>query len=225
MTDTELVSKFNLSSNINYSELSKKITDYLASDEPNKVDTVMELIEIVNELDWELYQYSEILHQKRYSELYSSIISTYALNPKLGKVPTNLTQLDIKLRSEENTEKIVKIIDHTFIPLMLNLLLKFELDKQLLKILNIILVTRKICIKYHKKVKLTLDNDKFRRLKMKYYTEITYFGFTKPFTEDELRKEYKARALKVHPDRIGGDHSEFVKLKQYYDNLSKIFEK
>lgn len=222
MTNKELVEYFNLSNHMDYTELGSRISKYLASDLPNKVDTVVELLEMVNELDWELYQYNEVLHQKKYSELYASIISTYALNPKLGKVPSELTQLDIKLRSESDTEKITKIVDHTFIPLMLNLLLQFSLDKKLLKILNVILVTRKICLKYHKKVKLTLDADRFRRIKIKYADEVAYFGFTKAFTEDELKNEYRKLARIHHPD-VGGDAQEFVKLKQYYDNLSKLF--
>ena len=223
MTNKELIEYFNLSQNINYSDLGVKIHQYLSSDIPHKVDTVVELIGIVNELDWELYQYNEELQRKPYSELYSSIISAFALNPSLGNVPPELTQLDIKLRREDDTDKITLIIDKTFIPLMLNLLLKFNLDKQLLKLLNIILVTRKICLKYHKKVKLTLDADKFRRIRLKYRAEVDYFGFKASFTEDDLKAAYRRLSLKLHPDR-GGDPREFIKMKQYYDTLSKLFE-
>lgn len=222
MTSKELIDRFNLSEKINYDDLSKKINEYLATDEPNKVDTIIQLVETVTELDWQLYQYKELLMQKRYSELYSSIISAYALNSKLGKVPSELTQLDIKLRSEEDDTKIAKLIDSAFIPLILNLLLKFSLDLTLLKLLDVILVTRQVCFKYHKKVKLTLDADKFRRLKNKYYKEITYFGFTNNFTEEQLKAVYRKKVMVLHPDH-GGDPREFIKMREYYQTLSKLF--
>lgn len=224
MKSSELVAKFNLSDNIDYSELGHKITEYLGSDLPNKVDTIMELLAMVVELNWELYQYNELLHSKKYSELYSMIVSTFALNPSLGKVPSELTQLDIKLRRETNSDKIRKIIDGTFIPVILNLLLRFNLDIGVLKVLDVIMVTREVCIKYHKKVKLTLDIEKFKRIKAQYRDEINYFGFTSMFTEDELKKAYRKKALIVHPDRESGSQAEFVKCLEAYHKLLKIFE-
>jgi hypothetical protein len=222
MNTTQIVTKFNLKDNIDYNDLSKRINEFLAGDSDSKIDTLIELLETVIELDWSLYQYNEMLQVKTYSELYSMIMSTYALNPKLGKVPNNLIQLDIKLRRMTDTEKVESEVNKVFIPMILELLLKFNLDIQLLKIIDVILIARKVCIKYHKKVKLTLENEAFDKLKSKYPKEIAYFGFRKKFTEDELKDRYHKLVLKAHPDR-GGSQDEFIKVRTYYKTLSKIF--
>lgn len=223
MKSTELISKFNLSGKIDYSDLSNRIKEYLSSDEEGKVETLFNLIDTVSELDWNLFQYRELLRQKSYSELYQSLISTYALNPKLGRVPTELTQLDIKLRSEYNSDNISKIINLTFIPILLDLIKKFTLDFQLLKLLNVIIIIRDLCFKYHKKVKLTLESNQFNKIKNKYKTEINYFGFTKMFTESDLMSKYREFAKKLHPD-MGGNAVEFIKMKEYYETLMNLFK-
>lgn len=224
MNNTELVSKFNLSSNIDYSDLGKRIENYLSDDSnPDRMEVTVRVIKTAIELDWELFQYDELLRSKKYSELYSIIISTYALNKKLGKIPTELTQLDIKLRRETDTDKVIDIVNSVFLPMILNLILKFNIDKSLMKIFDVILVTREVCIKYHKKVKLTLDENKFKRLKTMYAVEIAYFGFKGKFTENDLKSEYRRRVKITHPD-LGGNPKEFMELKENYDKLMRIFE-
>lgn len=224
MNNTELVSKFNLSSNIDYSDLGKRIENYLSDESnPDRMEVTVRVIKTTIELDWELFQYDELLRSKKYSELYSIIISTYALNKKLGKIPTELTQLDIKLRRETDTDKVIDIVNSVFLPMILNLILKFNIDKSLMKIFDVILVTREVCIKYHKKVKLTLDENKFKRLKAMYAVEISYFGFKGKFTENDLKNEYRRRVKITHPD-LGGDPKKFMELKENYDKLMKIFE-
>lgn len=222
MNNTEIVNYFNLSKDINYTDLGNKITEYLRSDFNDKVLTILNLIEMVSDLDWELYQYRESLMDKTYSELYSSLISIYSLNKNLGHIPNDLIQLDIKLRNTPNTNDVNKIINSTFVPIILDLLTKFNLDKSLLKILNVILITMKLCRKYHSKIKLTLEYNEFKKLMAKYPVEINYFGFKKPFTEPELKSRFRELAMKVHPDK-GGSKEEFVKCKSYYDTLLKLF--
>jgi curved DNA-binding protein CbpA len=36
---------------------------------------------------------------------------------------------------------------------------------------------------------------------------------------EDLKKAYRKKALKVHPDKTGGDSSEFLKVKDAYDKL------
>jgi len=40
-----------------------------------------------------------------------------------------------------------------------------------------------------------------------------------PINIDDLKKAYRKKALKVHPDKTGGDSSEFLKVKDAYDKL------
>lgn len=40
-----------------------------------------------------------------------------------------------------------------------------------------------------------------------------------PINKNDLKKAYRKKALKVHPDKNGGDSSEFLKVKDAYDKL------
>lgn len=40
-----------------------------------------------------------------------------------------------------------------------------------------------------------------------------------PLSLEDLKKAYRKKALKVHPDKTGGDSSEFLKVKDAYDKL------
>ena len=40
-----------------------------------------------------------------------------------------------------------------------------------------------------------------------------------PININDLKKAYRKKALKVHPDKNGGDSSEFLKVKDAYDKL------
>jgi hypothetical protein len=226
MKGKELVEYFDLASssdNIDYKLLEVKLNEFLKSDKDDKVSTVIELVETVSELDWNLYQYRISLTNKNYSELYQMILSTYALNKKLGGIPYELTSLDIKLRSVGDTDEITSIINKAFVPTILNLIKNFNIDESLVKFLNVLIVTMKVCKKYHKKVKLTIDNETFRKIKRKYPREISYFGFTSMFTEDELKSKWRKLAMQLHPDR-GGTDAKFIEGRTYYNNLLTIFD-
>ena len=43
------------------------------------------------------------------------------------------------------------------------------------------------------------------------------FGLTSDCTKDELTKKYKKFAKKYHPDKCGGDHSKFLKVREAYE--------
>jgi DnaJ-class molecular chaperone len=45
-------------------------------------------------------------------------------------------------------------------------------------------------------------------------------GVTKDSTEEEFKKAYRKKAAQHHPDREGGSHEEFVKVKKAYEVLS-----
>jgi len=49
----------------------------------------------------------------------------------------------------------------------------------------------------------------------KYYEIL---GLEKTATMDEIRKSYRKKAIRMHPDK-GGDPEEFQKLQQAYDTL------
>ena len=42
-------------------------------------------------------------------------------------------------------------------------------------------------------------------------------------TIEELRAEFKVLCMKLHPDKVGGDSSLFVEMKNEYDNLLHLF--
>ncbi len=48
------------------------------------------------------------------------------------------------------------------------------------------------------------------------------FGLNPPIDRKDLRTAYKKKALICHPDKTGGDSSDFLKLKDAYDKLCQI---
>ncbi len=49
-------------------------------------------------------------------------------------------------------------------------------------------------------------------------------GLSRSSSEEDLKKAYKKKALKTHPDKIGGDGSAFKKMKQAYENIKALFQ-
>lgn len=46
--------------------------------------------------------------------------------------------------------------------------------------------------------------------------------FLAPYTNDSIKKQYKTLAKKLHPDKLGGNESEFKLMKYEFDVLIKL---
>lgn len=225
MTNKQLVDYFNLSNKLNWDELNQKVRDFLFSvDEPDEiVQTMYDLLGIVVEIDFQLFQYQSSSLNKTYSDIFKSITSGYYLNPKLGRPPKELLTLDIKLRNISDTSKVNKLVDDVIDSIMITLVFNFRYDFDLVKLLINLELCKKLCKKYHSKVKLTLDKSKFVDWVRKYPKEISYFGFKELFDEEDLKSKYRRLALELHPDR-GGSHEGFVECVTNYKTLIKLFD-
>lgn len=225
MTNKELVSYFNLKENIDWVDLNSRVKAFLKSDasELEIVNTMYDLLEIVVELDFILFQYQASSNNKSYLDIFKSITSGYYLNPGLGRVPKDLLTLDIKLRNLSDTSKVNELVDNVIDSIMITLVYNFKYDFDLVKLLINLDICKKLCKKYHRKVKLTIDNNKFQDISRKYSKEITYFGFNALFEEDELKSRYRSKALQLHPDK-GGNHEKFIECVTNYKTLIKLFE-
>ena len=61
------------------------------------------------------------------------------------------------------------------------------------------------------------EEEDFHPLKRSNSYEI--LGIDRDADEDEIKKAFRKRALEVHPDKNGGSHEEFIKVREAYECL------